>query len=316
MKKLLLFISASGVVLFVSAQAQPTWDFESWTGSGSGIQPTGWVSGNAITGFPFSNPQSVFQETTPGKVHGGMYSMKLVTVDLTNNPDPSSIPDPIGIAFPGQISISPLGMKDGFAYSGRPNSVDFWYQYIPVGNDSASCFVILSKWNSSTNMRDTVAVGGTVIKTAASSYMQSSFTLLYLSATLIPDTMRIYFTATCYASLTCGTAGSTLWVDDITFTGWNGVNEHLSSNNVVVYPNPASDFLQVSVDALSEAHLVSIYDVLGKKVCSVELAQETNGMNRKTAKVDAKRLPTGAYSYGISDKIGNVLRSGKFNIVK
>lgn len=316
MKKLLLFISASGMAFFASAQTQPTWDFESWTGSGASIEPTGWISGNAITGFPFNNPQSVFQETTAGKVHGGTYSMKLVTVDLSNNPDPSTIPDPMGAVFPGQISISPLGLKDGFAYAGRPNSVEFWYQYAPVGGDSASAFVLLSKWNSTTNMRDTVAVGGTVIKTAANSYVQGSFTLLYLSATLIPDSMRIYFTSTCYTSLTCGTAGSTLWVDDITFTGWNGVNENISSAGITVYPNPASDMVQISVDALKEAHGVNVYDAMGKMVCCVHLSDAGNGMNRKVGKIDATHLAAGVYSYSVTDKSGNMLRAGSFNVAR
>lgn len=311
MKKILLSFVVSGSFLFASAQ--PTWDFESWTGSGVGIEPSGWVSGNAITSPPFNNPQSVFQETTAGKVHSGTYSMKLVTVTLTNNPSPTTIPNPMGAAFPGAISFSPLGLKDGCAFGSRPNTVQFWYQYTPTGGDSASCFVMLSKWNGAS--RDTIAVGGVVIQSAASSYTQSTITMQYLSTTLIPDSMRLYFSATCYTTLTCGTAGSTLWVDDITFSGWNGINEHPSSTDVIVYPNPASSYVNVIAD-VNEAASVIAYDMTGRMVSTTALSSSNNGSNRMSGVINTSDYSAGLYSYSVLDKDGNALRNGTFNVVK
>jgi hypothetical protein len=128
--------------------------------------------------------------------------------------------------------------------------------------------------------------------------------------------MRIYFTATCISSLTCGVAGSTLWVDDITFTGWNGVNESISSMSITVYPNPASDIVQIAVDALKEAETVNVYDVMGKMVYRVHLSGAGNGMNRKMGKIDATNLTVGLYLYSVMDKNGRMLRAGNFSVVR
>ncbi len=308
MKKLLLPVFSLCFAVLTSAQT-PTMDFETWTGN----DPQGWVSGNAI--MLLGNPQSVFKETTPANVHGGTSSMKIVTVTLTNNPDPTTIANPMGVAFPGVVNMSPLGLKDGYQYTNRPNTMEFWYKYTPVGGDSASCFVMLSKWNGTS--RDTVAVGG-LIMMSASSYTQGVVSLIYnpAFANTIPDSMRLYFTATCYTTLTCGTAGSTLWVDDITYTGYNGINDNnLSSEGVTVYPNPATDRAVISVDA-AEAHSVLLYDVAGKLIGSTLLNTPAGSSNKKTGTLTTSSFPAGLYSFTVTDKNGKALKSGKLNIIK
>lgn len=314
MKKILLCLFVSGAFSCAFAQL-PTFDFESWTGTGPGIEPTGWVSGNAITSFPFSNPQSVFQESTAANVHSGTYSMKLVTVTLSNNPDPTTIPNPMGAAFPGIVSISPLGLVDGFAYASRPADCQFWYKYSPVGADSASAYIVLTKWNSP--KRDTIAAGGWVLKTAATTYTQATLNLIYDPAfnSMVSDTIHLYFTATCYSTLTCGTAGSTLWVDDISLNGWNGINEYPGSEGVSVYPNPANEFVTISLDA-ADAVSLNAYDATGRIISSVPFYQATNGMNKKTGTITTSALAAGIYSYSILDKNGSFLRSGKFSVVR
>jgi hypothetical protein len=308
MKKLVFTLIVMGSSVAGFAQA-PTMDFESWSGN----NPSGWVSANAI--MLLGNPQSVFKETIAANVHGGANSMKIVTVTLTNNPDPAAIPNPMGVAFPGVVNLSPLSLKDGYQYSGRPTTANFWYKYAPVGADSASCFIMLSKWNTS---RDTIAVGGWILNAAASSYAQATINLTYDAAfsNMIPDTMRIYYTATCYSTLTCGTAGSTLWVDDISFSGWNGINENPGSEGVTLFPNPASEFVNISVDALNEAYSVSVFDATGRMISSSTLAASNNGMNRKSGVVNTSTLAAGLYSYAITTQEGTSLRSGKFNVAR
>jgi hypothetical protein len=308
MKKLLFTLVISGMYLSGFAQA-PTLDFESWSGN----NPSGWVSANAI--MLLGNPQSVFNETTAANVHGGVSSMKIVTVTLTNNPDPANVPNPMGAAFPGVVNLSPLSLKDGYQYAGRPTTANFWYKYAPVGADSASCFIMLSKWNTT---RDTIAVGGWVLKTAATSYAQATINLTYDAAfsTMIPDTMRLYYSATCYATLSCGTAGSTLWVDDIGFSGWNGVNENPNAEGVTLYPNPANEFVNISVDALNEAYSVSAFDATGRIISTAALLSATNGMNRKSGVINTASLPSGLYSYTVNSKEGIAVRSGKFSVVR
>ena len=296
----------AGAFSYAFAQA-PTFDFESWNGN----DPTGWVSANAVS--LLGNPQSVFKETA--SVHSGTAAMKLVTVTLTNNPSPASIPNPMGAAFPGVVNLSPLGMADGCQFTGRPATVDFWYKYAPVGGDSAACVVFLTKWNTN---RDTIAYGVWSINSAVSSYALSSINMIYNGSfsNMLPDTLHLYFTSTCYGTLTCGTAGSTLWVDDISFNGWNGINENPDGINVSVFPNPAADLVNIHVDALSDAYTVSVFDVEGKAIMAGLLSPSSNGMNRKSAVINTTSMASGIYTYRITNEQGQSLRSGKFSVSK
>lgn len=306
------------ILVFVSSYlcllAQPTMDFESWSGTNN--EPTGWVSANELNLPPLiTNPQSVFKESDPTKVHGGSYSMKIVTVKLTTNPSASTIPDPMGVAFPGQVSMSPLGIKDGFPFSTRIDLVDFYYIYAPSGNDSAACLVALTKWNN--GKRDTIGAGKFSIKTASSSYNKGAINILYnpIFTNITPDTLHLVFTATCHASLTCGKAGSTLWIDDVSFSTGNKVNDLAKADGVLLYPNPVTQILNIAIDGV-DATRVIIYESTGRVLASSALYPMGNSVNKKSCAIDTSTLPSGTYSYALGDKDGNIIRSGRFIVAK
>lgn len=318
MKKNLLLLVISGAS--VCAFAQPTWDFDTpspaWNGTGPNEQPNGWVTGNVIVGgfFP-GNTQSVFKAVAPD-VHGGLYAMQIVTVDVVTNPDATLIPDPIGFAITGSVVVVPaLSLKFGFGYSARPASAEFWYKYAPSGTDTASFFMWLTKWNTVTVTRDTVAWGYWETSATVSSYTQQSVTLTYLSSTLSPDTAGVIFSATGTGCMTCGNVGSTMWVDDVTFSGWNGINEHPSSNGVIMFPNPASEFVTISLDADDAANVIA-YDATGRRVAAASLSEPINSINKKAGVINTSNLTAGIYSYSVMDKNGNTLRAGKFSVVR
>jgi len=321
MKKTLLSISISGVMAFASAQT-PTFDFESWTTMNNGSlavpeEPTNWVTGNQLKNALYpTNDTSVFK-VSGAEAHSGQYAMKITTVTIVNDPTGGQLPNPVGIAFSGKIQIIPsIKLVYGFPYTSRPANCNFWYKYTPQAGDSAYGSVALTKWNTSTSKSDTIAWGGAVIKNLTSNYTNASFTLTYFSSTLMPDTMVAAFSATCWATNTCGKVGSAMWVDDLAFTGWNGINEHPNSEGVVVYPNPANEFVNIAVDALDNANSVIAYDATGREVSSVVLSQLMNGMNRKSAKLNTSVLSCGIYSYSILDKNGVSLRNGKFSVTR
>lgn len=316
MKKLLLSLFLCTASACVFAQA-PTWDFDTpspaWNGTGPNEQPNGWITGNILVSpfFP-GNTQSIFKATVPD-VHGAPYAMQIVTVDLVTNPDPTMIPDPIGFAATGTVSGTSL--KTGFSYTGRPISAGFWYKYSPAGTDTASFFMYLSKWNTITGAKDTIAIGYWETSATTSTYALTSVTLTYLSATLFPDTAGILFSATGPGCLTCGNVGSTLWVDDVFFSGWNGIHELASSNDVIVFPNPANNYLNIIAD-VTEAYSVIAYDATGRMISSATLSQAMNGTNRRTGVINTSDFASGLYSYSVIDSNGNVLKAGKFNVVK
>ncbi len=310
MKKILLSITAAGLMIPAFAQ-QPSFDFETWTGTGASIEPSGWISENAAT--ILGNPQSVFQATSPD-IHAGTYAIKIASVTMTT--PISGLPNPIGLAATGQISG--LGFKLGFASTARPATASFWVKYVPVASDSAECLIAL--WNHTTH--DTIAVGYWHLGTSVSTYTQQNVTLNYNPAfsAEFPDSMVVAFSSTKLFNhphytlcMNCGTAGDTLWVDDIAFSGWNGVNEQPSSQGVILYPNPANEFANISVDA-ADAVSAIVYDATGRVVAKSSL--DLLASNKKSGKINTSNLAVGLYSYSIMDKTGTALRAGKFSVVR
>ena len=306
MRKSLLFLSISVASIGTFAQT-PTWNFESWTTT----EPTGWISENEL--MVVGNPQSVFEDSV--SFHGGKYAMKLLSIKMTS--PVSGLPDPIGLAAPGKlVNFAP---KFGTPYTGRPSSAVFWYKYSPAVNDTAEFLITL--WNSVTH--DTLAFGYWKTGTSIISYSSQTITLTYNPAfsTEVPDSMGLTFSSTKLFNpdftlcMNCGTAGSTLWVDDITFSGWNGINEHPSSNDIIVYPNPATDYISIIAD-VNDAFSVVAYDGTGRTVASIMLNQSMAGMNRKGGIINTSSLSSGLYSYSVFNKTGTILRTGKFNVMR
>ncbi len=301
MKKTVLLAFTLCASMFTFAQT--TFDFETWTGN----EPQGWISENEL--MIAGNPQSCFQETNAADVHGGTKAMRLESVTMTF--PVAGLPNPIGLAAPGTLaSFKP---KFGMAYTGRPATVDFFWKYTPAANDTAEFLIAL--WNSTTG--DTLGFGYWKIGASTSSYTAQSVAITYnpTFASELPDSMGLTFSSTKlfnsnYTFCTnCGKVGSKLWVDDITFNGWNGVNEHLGSAGVTLFPNPATSFMNISVDGLKEAFAVRTLDVTGNIV-------STTSLNGSSAVINTADLATGLYSYCIVDKNGAALRAGKFNVVR
>jgi hypothetical protein len=322
MKNFLLatLISSASLCTF----SQPTLDFESWTGTGSNIEATGWVSENKAVIPPLlNNPQSVFQATAVADVHGGTKALEIRSVKMISNPAQGKLPDPIGLAATGELILVPASLKFGFANSGRPASVSFWYKYAPAaGGDVAGFFIALTKWNTTTNKRDTIANGLWSTTTAISAYASQSVTLTYYSTTTVPDSMALIFSSTNLFNpnytlcMNCGKSGSTLWVDDISFAGWNGIKEQPSSEGVILFPNPAREHVNISVDALNDAFSVCTFDVAGRLVSTTTLTLSNSASNKKLGVINTSGFSTGLYSYSVLDKNGVALRAGKFSVVK
>jgi hypothetical protein len=250
--------------------------------------------------------------------------MEIRSVKMISNPAQGKLPDPIGLAATGEMIIVPASLKFGFANSDRPESVSFWYKYAPAaGGDVAGFFIALTKWNTTTNKRDTIANGLWNTTTAISAYASQSVTLTYYSTTTAPDSMALIFSSTNLFNpnytlcMNCGKSGSTLWVDDISFAGWNGINEQLSSEGVILFPNPVREHVNISVEALNDAFSVSTFDVAGRLVGTAELTLSNSGaISKKMGVINTSGFSTGLYSYSVLDKNGVALRAGKFSVVK
>ncbi|MES2395210.1 MAG: T9SS type A sorting domain-containing protein [Bacteroidota bacterium] len=301
MKKLviILILFASGILF---STAQPNGGFENWTTEASYEIPDGWATLNFLSLLSPPNPVSVFKAIGIDK-HSGNYAMKVVTIGVTNNPNPGLIGDTAGGVFTGRITLSPFSYGYGFPYTGRPEKLEFWAKSNPVGSDSASALVAL--FNNNGTIRDTVALGKMVIP-PTSEYQLFHMDLTYYS-TGIPDTASIAFGASKYKSH--AEIGSTLFIDDVAFTGWVGVEEkNIYTNKVKVFPNPAHGNLTITTE-IEEAQNLKISDVSGKMVGRFKIQNYITSINTSL-------YTEGLYFYEIVDKKEKVLTKGKFGVVK
>ncbi len=308
MKKLITIIIITytfliGGGLISGAQAQQNGGFENWSPSSSYENPDYWQTLNILTLTSPPNPISVFKATGVDK-HSGNYALKIKTVFMNNNPAPQLLVDSVGYVFTGTIVISPPLWKIGIPYTARPEKLEFWSKYTPVGNDIAGVDVTLKKWNGTSS--DTVAFGEVTIDTTIA-YTFFQLHLNYRSPAF-PDTLIISFASS--HKLSTSRVGSTLCIDDIALTGWLGIDESRKwgNNKTKVFPNPAKGNVTVET-TFEEADNLRLMDASGK----------LNGVfkiqNLKTT-INTSSFAQGCYLFEITDKKDRILTTGKFNVVK
>lgn len=301
MKKINLILAISLVGIFNSI-AQPNGGFENWTQETSYENPDGWATLNFLSLTAPPNSLSVFKTVGTDK-HSGNYAMKVTTIDLVNNPNPNLIGDTTGGIFTGRIMLSPFSYVFGFPYSGRPEHLEFWAKSAPIANDSAEALVVLLKNNGID--RDSIAIGRMTIP-ATSEFTKFLIDLTYFS-TSISDSASIVFGASKYKSL--GEPGSALYVDDVAFIGWVGMDEkNQFSNKVKTFPNPAKDNLTI-VTEIETAENIRLVDAVGKSM-GVFKIQNFNTI------INTCLFAEGIYFYEIIDKKEKILTNGKFSVVK
>lgn len=305
MKKLLLTVASAAMFVAVSAQGNiPNSGFETWTNAGTYEDPASWTTFNVLSGAIFGgNPVSVFKETT--NPHSGLYAAKMTSVGLTSNPAPGSVPDTVGVIFTGAFNFIQSNVDFGYAFTSRPQNFDWWSKYTPTaGGDSGFVLCILTHWNGTST--DTVAWAGSTINTEAN-WTQHSTALYYnpaVSASTFPDTCIILCSATDDVNLR---AGSTLWIDDMSFSGWVGLDETPAQREeVAVFPNPATDNVTFTVNN-DNASRVQIYDMTGRMI-SDEM------FTGRRVQLSTEELPSGMYTYTIVDANNETMNRGKFTV--
>ena len=305
MKKLIIIsaiLTSNFQLLTLICCAQPNGGFENWNLQYSYENPNGWQTLNFLSVIHPSNTVSVFKATGIDK-HSGNYALKLKTVFVSSNPAPGGIDDTIGRIFTGKIIISPPSIQYGIPYTGRPEKLEFWCKYTPVGNDTGGAAVILSRWNGTG--RDSIAAGLSLI-TATTTYTKYSVDLTY-NSTALPDTIVIAF-ASSYLKIRAR-VGSTLYLDDVALTGWVGIDEHIvSDEKVQLFPNPSKDYVNIFAQ-IEEAEDIQVVDASGRAMGQYKI------QNYK-ANVNTSAFAEGIYLYDIRDKKNKILSKGKFNVVK
>lgn len=288
MKKIIITVIAA-LGMSVSAKAQiPNAGFENWITVGSYEIPNSWGTLNHTTAT-----YSVFTATkaTPGSP--GVSYLKLTsktTGTFVSN----------GIAVSGKLDTVTMLPKSGVAYTQRPATFTGKWQHMIFGSSQGSIKVLITRWNTATNMRDTVAHAEQTLAGMAMSWANFSMNLNYMDSLNYPDSCIIVL----QASGANPTNNDYLWVDNLAFTGTVAVSTNTGStvgvkevkgtlSNLSLFPNPVNDVLQINL-SLSQAHSITIemLDVSGKVIY---IKTKNAAFGELNEKVDVKNFPKGTY---------------------
>lgn len=264
MRLLLLIL---GLVVPVSAQF-PNSGFENWTGPNP---DSCWVNNSVVA--PVIKSSASYQ---------GSFALRGEVVSY------------VGVPYGPQLTV---GSIQGFAYTGRPGSVRFYYQFAPQGGDKFEASITLRK----SNPIKIIAAGAPVkITTAASSYTLLTVPLEYFYAET-PDVCVATFLITNPSS---EHVGSYFLLDEIGFVGTaSGVGKNdgqpyaafqLEQN----YPNPFNPSTTITYSIPERSNVrISVFSILGRKIS--DIVDETKDAGSYEQRFTAPQLSSGVYFYRI-----------------
>jgi hypothetical protein len=307
MKKIVLTITAA-VITTLSVNAQVDYAFETWAdvpNAAAGVQdPQGWASFNILTNMIFGMQQTVYKETAAP--YKGSSAAKIVTKPI---PSTVSIPgyDTVGLLAIGKIDLLSQKIQLGTPFGGRPATFSFATKYEPVSVDSASVSIRLTKYNTTTKVRDVIAAGYWVTNVNSTTWTPQTLTLVYDNNfnNVTPDTLIIAISS---SGALYPKVNSTLYIDDISYAGWVSTNDlGAIKNNVTVYPTPAR--ANVNFSSTVNAKNVEILDITGRSVGVFQM------VNNKVT-VDTQKYESGMYIYNVLNDQSQVIGRGKFEVLK
>ncbi len=215
------------------------------------------------------------------------------------------------------------------ASSARPLSLEGFYTYTEnqvrslssnnLVTDTALACVLLTKWNTTTMMADTVGFGKTWLYGGGSSnnYMHFSCPINYGSAA-IPDSITVVFdpslvrryaNVTDFQAITSNGKCSYLTIDNVSLQQFpTGIPIQTQNDDISIFPNPATDYLQVN-SKTTEPHTLYIMDMTGRLVKTEVLYQQNNRV------VTAALMP-GIYEVLVADKTQQIVARQKLSITR
>lgn len=319
MKKLILLFTVFMLGFCTIDKAQniiPNGNFESW-----------YLYTPVLPSKPFYEPAGGFFHTlnildtiaaSPGitvyrcdTAHTGSYSARCVTREIVV----------LNIVIPGVIGTIKLKWSNNSAILGAPfnfatKPVRFqgYYKSYPLMGDSSAAILLLSKWNTSTKKRDTIAYNRLVFHGIVPNWTLFDTAVYYRTTTVTPDSITMlllscagYDASNMFGSQ--GRVGSQALFDDVTLTGvppWAVESIMIQSVKLTVSPNPASDYLHVDLEKAVKDGRFEIYDTRGRLVSQFQL-QDISGT------FSVSSLSNGLYYYRFSDA-NHTMTSGSFII--
>jgi hypothetical protein len=290
----------------------PNGGFESWTHNAKWgyDEPDGgfFKTLNILDTIPTPPGITVYKCDT---FHSGALSARCITrkIEIMN----ILIPGVIGTLKINWITNAAiLGIP--YKWTEKPLRFQGYYQAYPLNGDSTGAILLLSKWNTTSKQRDTIAYNKLIFHGTVSAWTLFDTAVVYRNSTLMPDSITMlllscggYNASNMFGSV--GQVGSQALFDDVTLTGLSpyGIEELMNhSINVSISPNPASDFINIKLEKAFSDGIFEIYDGQGRMVGRHEMPGITGHFSVGT-------LPSGIYFYRFFNA-QEVMNSGSFII--
>jgi len=314
MKKIITVCALISLVLFSYGQSSlVNGNFEGWYFAS---HPTHAQQGFYEPYGPFFHTLNILDTiaTPPGltcfrtdSVHGGNYAARVVTQEI----------DFMQVIIPGvvgTINISWAGMKailgEPFIWATKPSRFQGYYMSFPVNNDSSAAIILLSRWNTITKHRDTLAYNRLVFHGKVDTYTLFDEPITYLDNVTMPDSITVLlvscagFNAT-YMMGSVGSVGSQAYFDDVTLTDIAGFKYLLMPEvNVKLSPNPTSGLLRVELGEEIRNGVFEVINLQGKVLQKYNLSGLSNAFQLGD-------LANGTYYFKVS-RDNQIVNSGSF----
>lgn len=292
MKTLLFSLLFSGIVSAAIAQI-PNAGFENWTSMGPYDNPDRWGNLNQKTA---SSGVFTVAMGTSAPASGIAYA-KLTTKSINGIVTP-------GIIVSGEIDTLTLRPLSGFPFNLKPEKLKGKWQFMGYGTDAATIAAWLTKWNATTQSRDTVASLTTTTTGMLHTWGSFSLPFVYRNS-LTPDTAVIMISSSGKAPV----KNSFIWVDDLVFEGdVTSVPDKEQTAGITVYPNPASTYLRINLfSSRDDVAKITLSDNIGNQV--LDLSKEiTYGSNQVMLDLDSGRIRSGMYFLRVKTTSGDSTR--------
>lgn len=199
-------------------------------------EPDGWFSFN-----PLLVNMGLAPVAKSTNARTGSYSLRMETIGFDNDTLPGIL---------ANSDISNGAFLTGVPYTDTPILMTAFYQYEPVGADTAAIYLGFV----SNGLLVEEAIAWITTATSAWTFVGSSLTLFTAPDTLI---MRI---------LSGNNPGSVLYVDDMSFVGVTLGEAGSVADEFELFPQPANDVLNVRVRSGAVPERVRVLDLSGRVV--------------------------------------------------
>jgi hypothetical protein len=303
MKKVFTIIAAITLSFGSFAQQIPNGGFETWTDT---LHPDYWSTIADVYGPQFSS--FARKDTTAGNHVQGSASLRLFSDSV---PGQGTIVSLVGL---GRDTFSAFGIDFyNYPYTKRPDSLFFSVKYTPgPGAVADTAYVQFNLTQAGTSLFG--GVGYVPVPSTNSLWLNYVVPIAsYYSGAVTgaPDSLMLIFASGNLLTIPNSVYGSTLWVDSVHFDASInvGIEPIGEVKGVNAYPSPATNQINISVQADEVGSRIQLFDMEGRVVYE-------GIINSTISVIDTRSLQSGVYSIRVNSIDHLTTYNGKISIAK